>query len=231
MIVQTFSLQYPDEALACIEAGADWLGLLTGDPRCPAAVTAEQAKAIFDAIGDKAKKTAIIMERNEQRVIETCEYLRPDTLQLCDETVFATPSFRDRLKHACPAIRLMQAVGVRNAASIDEAKSYEGAADFLLLDSVDCSGADWATQNVVGAAGVTHDWNISRAIVKETRIPVILAGGLGPDNVEAAVRFVRPYGVDSLTKTTIVQDGVYIRKDLKALRLFVERAQQAARCD
>jgi phosphoribosylanthranilate isomerase len=49
----------------------------------------------------------------------------------------------------------------------------------------------------IGALGVTHSWELDREIVARVRIPVIIAGGLGPDNVAEAIRIVRPAGVDS----------------------------------
>jgi len=83
--------------------------------------------------------------------------------------------------------------------SIATAKSYDGIVDFLLLDSHREGDAQ------IGALGVTHDWNISRQIVEAVRTPVILAGGLGPDNVVDAILAVRPAGVDSKTRTDLVQ--------------------------
>jgi phosphoribosylanthranilate isomerase len=68
---------------------------------------------------------------------------------------------------------------------------------------------------------VTHDWSISRRIVELLRTPVILAGGLGPDNVADAIRVVRPAGVDSKTKTD--RDGSHAQ-DLDRVRRFHQAA-------
>src|SRR5436190_23152146 len=76
----------------------------------------------------------------------------------------------------------------------------------------------------IGALGVTHDWSISRRIVELVQTPVILAGGLGPDNVTDAIRVVRPAGIDSKSKTD--QDGSH-RKDLDRVRRFHEAAEAA----
>jgi phosphoribosylanthranilate isomerase len=76
-----------------------------------------------------------------------------------------------------------------------------------------------------GALGVTHDWSISRRIVDLVRVPVVLAGGLGPDNVAEAIRAVRPAGVDSKTRTD--RDGSHT-KDLERVRRFHEAARAAA---
>ena len=71
---------------------------------------------------------------------------------------------------------------------------------------------------------MTHDWTISRRIVELVRTPVILAGGLGPDNVADAIRAVRPAGVDSKTKTD--RDGSHA-KDLGRVRRFRDAARAA----
>ena len=111
---------------------------------------------------------------------------------------------------------LMRSIPVTGQASIALARGYEGIADFLLLDS------HRASDRQIGALGVTHDWAISRRIVELVRTPVILAGGLGPDNVSEAIRTVRPAGVDSKTKTD--RDGSH-QKDLGRVRRFYEAAR------
>lgn len=112
----------------------------------------------------------------------------------------------------------MRSVLVVGPDSIAVAQSYEGIADFILLDSYR------ASDKQVGALGVTHDWSISRQIVERVRMPVILAGGLGPDNVAEAIRVVRPAGVDAKTRT---DRGDTHTKDLEKVRAFHEAARQA----
>ena len=60
-------------------------------------------------------------------------------------------------------------------------------------------------------------------------VPVIEAGGLGPDNVADAIKKIKPYGVDSLTKTSIKYEGGNMEKDIEKVRLFCERADEAAK--
>jgi phosphoribosylanthranilate isomerase len=86
---------------------------------------------------------------------------------------------------------LMRSIPVVGEASIAIARSYEGIADFMLLDS------HRESDRQIGALGLTHDWTISRRIVEAVRTPVILAWGLRPDNAAEAIRTVRPAGVDS----------------------------------
>ena len=75
----------------------------------------------------------------------------------------------------------------------------------------------------IGALGVTHSWEIDMKIVNSLSIPVIIAGGLGPENVAEAIRRVRPAGVDSKTKTD-KDDGSHT-KDLQKVKRFVVRAK------
>jgi phosphoribosylanthranilate isomerase len=113
----------------------------------------------------------------------------------------------------------MQAISVTGPDAIDVALAYEEVADYLILDtqSTDIAG--------IGASGETHDWNISRDIVLHVNIPVILAGGLSPENVAKAINIVQPWGVDSLTHTNrILPDGGF-RKDLDLVGQFVAAAK------
>ena len=80
----------------------------------------------------------------------------------------------------------------------------------------------------IGASGLTHDWSIDARIVAECGKPVIMAGGLGPDNVAEAIEQCKPYGVDSLTKTSIKYDGGYMEKDIDKVRQFCINADAAA---
>jgi phosphoribosylanthranilate isomerase len=111
----------------------------------------------------------------------------------------------------------MRSIPVIGEEGIATAQSYDGVADILLLDSHKPGDVQ------IGALGVTHSWEIDRKIVESVRIPVIIAGGLGPDNVVDAIRTVRPTGVDSKTKTD-KDDGSHT-KDLEKVKLFVSRAR------
>jgi len=74
-----------------------------------------------------------------------------------------------------------------------------------------------------GATGKTHDWSLSRRLVRESPRPVILAGGLHPENVRAAILEVRPAGVDSHTGL----EDASGRKSEEKVRRFVSEAQEA----
>jgi phosphoribosylanthranilate isomerase len=111
----------------------------------------------------------------------------------------------------------MRSIPVVGSESVPVAKSYDGIADFLLLDS------HKPGDKQVGALGITHDWNLDRQIVESVGIPVIMAGGLGAENVVRAIQSVHPAGVDSKTKTD-KKDGSHT-KDLEEVRKFTEAAK------
>ena len=126
MIVQIYSLQSVEEANACIDAGVDYLGLsIDNGHNLPAQQTLENAKAIFDAIGNRAKKVVIIVGDNEEEIIEDCKYLKPDVLQLCDYDFYGTKQFNERLKKEVPGIEISQAIPVgTDFAIVETAKKY-----------------------------------------------------------------------------------------------------------
>jgi phosphoribosylanthranilate isomerase len=82
--------------------------------------------------------------------------------------------------------------------------------DAFLLDSININTGQ------VGGTGQTHDWTISREIARRVRRPVILAGGLNPENVAEAIRLVAPFGVD-VNSGTKGADGF---KDAEKMRAF-----------
>jgi phosphoribosylanthranilate isomerase len=79
------------------------------------------------------------------------------------------------------------------------------------------------TTGATGATGLTHDWEISRELVEYSAIPIILAGGLTPDNVYEAIRKVKPAGVDSHTG---VEDSEE-RKDKNKVEKFLSESRRA----
>lgn len=219
MFAQIYSLQTIEEALACIEAGADRIGVLTEEPGgpYPCGVTTEYAKKMFEAIGDKAVKILISVKETEDAILEETAYLKPDVLHLCAE-YRGNAAFKKKLNERVPGVLLMEAIGVQDESAIQDAIDRSSYADILILDSVS------KTVPGIGAAGETHDWSIDRRIKESVTVPVVLAGGLGPENVLQAIEAVHPDGVDSLTRTSIKENGILVRKDIEKVRQFCQLA-------
>ena len=111
----------------------------------------------------------------------------------------------------------MLTVPVRDASAVEIARALAPFADALLLDTAH------PHTGIVGASGHVHDWSLSARIAEELQVPVVLAGGLGPDNVGRAIKAVQPWGVDSETHTS--RDDDRRRKDADRLARFVQTAR------
>ena len=214
MLVQIFEVQTPEEAAALAGLGVDHIGVLVGDGAFPRELSIARTSAIFAAVPAGKKRVALSLSANLEEVIRVVAETRPDIVQVQAEIDFSVAMTRV-LKMRYPQIPIMRAIPVIDETSIAIAASYKGVADFLLLDSYDPGTRQF------GALGRVHDWCLSRRIVDEVGIPVILAGGLGPENVAAAIAAVRPAGVDSKTKTDRPDGG---SKDLAKVEAFVAAA-------
>lgn len=219
MRTQIYTMQSVDEALAVIEQGVDHVGITPSDIGLPGEVDLATARAIVDAVGDTAVTVALSVESNLDAIETMVQAVRPDILHLCGLENTILPEGILELRARFPNLPIMQAISVSGPGSIDTALAYQEVVDYLILDTQSPEIAG------IGASGETHDWEISRKLVQQVRIPVILAGGLSPENVAEAIRAVRPWAVDSLTHTNhMLPDGSF-RKDLERVRQFVTAAK------
>jgi phosphoribosylanthranilate isomerase len=216
MLVQIFEVQTPDEAAALVRLGVDHIGVLVGDGVFPRELSIAQAKEIFAAVPTGKKRVALSLSADPDEVVRVVQETRPDILQVQAAIDDFSVAMTRALERRFPQVPIMRAIPVIDETSIDIAAAHQGVADFLLLDSYDPG-----TQQF-GALGRVHDWSLSRRIVDDVGIPVILAGGLGPENVAAAIAAVRPAGVDSKTRTDRL-DGS--GKDLAKVQAFVAAAK------
>ncbi len=221
MRIQIYTMQTPEEAAAIAQLGVDHIGVSPAHKNLPGEVDYDTARAIFAAVPENVTKVALTVDEDLDAIEEMVHATEPDIVHLCGLMGAVPPDAVRELRRRLPDVAIMQAISVDGPEAIEEAIRYQEVADYLILDTQapDIPG--------VGASGVTHDWNISRAIVQQTRIPVILAGGLSPENVADAIRAVRPWGVDSLTHTNKPLSGGGFRKDIERVRQFVAAARGA----
>ena len=216
MLVQIYEVQTPEEAVALARLGVDHIGVLVGDCVFPRELSIAHTNGIFAAVPADKKRVALSLSADLEELGRVVAETRPDIIQLQAAIDDFSVAMTRRLKTRFPQIPIMRAIPVIDEASIEVAGSYRGVADFLLLDSWDPATGQF------GALGRTHDWSLSRRIVDDVGTPVILAGGLGPENVAAAIAAVRPAGVDSKTRTDRL-DGS--GKDLAKVEAFVTAAK------
>lgn len=219
MLTQIYEISTPAEARAISKIGVDHIGVLVGNGEFPRELSVEQAAEVAAAVVPSSKVSALFLTADVSLIERWAREMRPAIVHLGAAPELLSPDDVATLKTSLPDALIMRSVPVVGEESIGIARSYRGIADFLLLDS------HRPSDRQIGALGVTHDWSISRRIVAEVRMPVVLAGGLGPDNVAEAIRSVQPAGVDSKTKTD--REGSH-QKDTERVRCFYE-ATRAAR--
>jgi phosphoribosylanthranilate isomerase len=219
MLVQIYEISSPEEARSLSNLGVDHIGVLVGDGSFPREQSVDRAQLVFSAISPPSKGVALVLSADIRLIEAIISELKPSILHLGASSDRLTPSMVRQLKQRPAPLTVMRSIPVVDDASIAIAKSYEDVADMLLLDSHRPGDLQ------IGALGVSHNWDIDRKIVGSVGIPVIIAGGLGPDNVVNAITVVRPFGVDSKTKTD-KDDGSHT-KDLQKVRRFVALAKSA----
>jgi phosphoribosylanthranilate isomerase len=218
MLVQIYSLTSLEDVEACEAAGVDHIGVAAGDQPVPAAISNDRARELFDRWPDDRRTAALSVHTDPDDVVDYARTVDPDILHLCPETYAVDVAETRRIRDRLDGVDLMKAIDVGGPEAVEAARDFAPVSDWLLLDT--------ATPDVagVGASGATHDWSVSREVVETVDVPVVLAGGLGPENVAEAVRTVRPAGVDSYTHTSESER----RKDPEKVRAFVETAREAA---
>jgi len=189
-----------EDALTAIAAGADALGFVFHD-ESPRRVTPEEAAGIIAALPPFIQTVGLFVNRPLAFVNETAARCRLDLVQLHGDE---PPEFCDAVER-----RVIKAFRVKDITSLDPIRHYRVAAHLL----------DAYSPNAYGGTGLTFNWDIAK--VAKDFSPVILAGGLTPDNVRDAVETVMPYAVD-------VSGGVESspgKKDAAKVREFIRRAK------
>jgi phosphoribosylanthranilate isomerase len=166
--------------------GADAVGLIVGvRHRSEDALEPAVAAMLLRSVPIFVNSVLVTHLLTAEQVLELHKVVPASVIQLHDAIV---PKEVEAIRRAIPHIPLIKAVGVTDEQAIDTARRFEPYIDALLLDT--------HTSDRIGGTGLVHDWSISRRIVADVNRPVILAGGLRPDNLTQAIEAVRPYGVD-----------------------------------
>jgi phosphoribosylanthranilate isomerase len=200
-----------EDALACARAGADAVGMIVNVGISPRSITIEQARTIVSSLPPFVTPVIVMMPSSAEDVVEAGRRIRPGAIQLHGEE---TPEMLRLIKRQLPWARLIKTIHVGSGDEVVKARSYEGTADAILLDTLSPSH---------GGSGAVHDWTVSAGIVREAGLPVLLAGGLTPSNVADAIRAARPFAVDA---SSGVENGER-RKDMEKVKAFIDRARGA----
>jgi phosphoribosylanthranilate isomerase len=192
------------DVAAAVDAGADALGFIVDvDVDTPREITPAKAEALIESVPPFVTSVLVTMPDTVADAVTLAELVGADDVQT----------------HGLPpgdvAVLVANFYGaVIPAVSTDEVPEYANVGHALLVDTPSAGGG--------GGTGETHDWAATREATADLDRPVVLAGGLTPENVADAVATVDPYAVD-------VASGVEAaggEKDHDAVRAFVERAHE-----
>ena len=178
-----------EEARLAIRYGADALGLVGRMPSGPGPIADELIASIAKTIHPPIASFLLTCEQNAKDIVAHIQRVHTNTVQVVDELTAGT---YDEIRSALPHLRIVQVIHVTGEESIDQALSVQDHIDVILLDS----GNPKAAVKTLGGTGNTHNWEISRELVRRVSVPVFLAGGLNASNVKEAIETVRPFGVD-----------------------------------
>ena len=195
------------DALAAVEAGANLLGFnfYEKSPRC---VAAEEAEKIRRQLPKRVEAVGIFVNASPAEIAALRKSVKLDAAQLHGDE---SPEAAAEIARQLPVIKAFRVEADFPLALLEE---YPDAFAFLF---------DAAHTGQYGGTGRTTDWDAARRAAMDRRI--ILAGGLKVENVAAAVRIVRPYGVD-------VASGVETKpgkKDHDRLREFIQEVRRGER--
>jgi phosphoribosylanthranilate isomerase len=206
MYVKVCGITHVEDALAAVAAGVDALGF-NFVPASKRYVSVEQARAIIEQVRGQVLCVAVVANWAPGEVSALLGTVGVDRVQLHGDE----PPEHVRML----APRAFKALRVASASDIELASAFPSHP--LLVDA--------KVEGHLGGTGKTIDWPLVAPLAASR--PMILAGGLTPDNVERAVQLVQPWGVDTASGVETRADPR--RKDPDKIGRFVSAARRSSR--
>jgi phosphoribosylanthranilate isomerase len=215
-VIKVCGIREPGLGAAAAEAGADIIGFIFAPARRQ--VTAETARACLAAareVKPDILACGVFVNAPVSEISEVTRVAGLDLIQLLgDDSIASAQSL------PLPATRVIRPEpGMSPVETLERMKTYQSASVppvAVLLDAYSASAA--------GGTGETLDWNLAAEVNAEA--PIVLAGGLDPENVARAIGQVRPIGVDA--STGMEREG---RKSADLIHAFVEAARAGFNAD
>jgi phosphoribosylanthranilate isomerase len=208
--VKICGIRDKNHALAAVEAGADFIGLVFAPS--PRQVTPTQACEIASAVkksSDATRVVGVFVNAPASQVNEIADFCALDLVQLSGDESWEY--CREVVEPVIKAIRISQQ-------SPEELYAELSAGGELLPSQRFIALLDSQVEGKYGGTGESFNWNLAQQVAK--KFPVIVAGGLDPENVAKLIETVRPWGVDvsSGVETNGLKDASKIRAFVKAVR-------------
>ncbi|MFH0996958.1 MAG: hypothetical protein V1844_15900 [Pseudomonadota bacterium] len=253
MIIQVYEVQTQNEAEQLISMGVDHIGcviLSANNWKNPV------LKNMIRTVAELGARSSLIPLFSDLNIIRRAlDYYQPDIIHFCEMLPdrIRQPGDFERILHRqqlikedFPKIDVMRTLPIpqmphhHGYSVMDVARLFEPVSDYFLTDTLmvskdlpplSQSSEPQPVSGFIGITGVTCDWSLAKELVAASKIPVILAGGITPDNVAEGILQVHPAGVDSCTGTNACDHrGLPIRfqKDMNKVKHLVAAARNAA---
>lgn len=188
MLVKICANKNINDAKMCIDAGADFLGILVGQKHVSTDfIDKYTAKEMVNFSKRKIKTVLVTHLINSDEIIELSQFIGNDVIQLHSNI---DESEVEKIVKALPNIKLIRLIHISQKGQICTNYKTMKYADYYLLDSFNLE------TNQVGGTGLIHDWNIDRELIEKLNKPTFIAGGLTPKNVASVIKAAKPGGVD-----------------------------------
>ena len=240
MIVQIYEIQTPQEAQRCIEMGVDHIGstlLYESEWKQPGV-----KEVIWASKGTGVKNGIIPLFSKMDTLSRLLDYYQPDFIHLCEELTDSQGqeinldeyvSMQSKLKEKFPDVGIIRSIPIPGKGltpdfpTLKIAGRLEPVSDLFLTDTWLREGP---VKGFIGITGKLCDPVFAKNLVFQTKIPVILGGGLSPENVYEALMEVSPAGADSCTNTN-KRDGegnpIRFKKDFDRVKEFIKEVRRA----
>ncbi len=246
--VQIYEVQTPSEAEKLIALDVDHIGSVIESKK------SWKVPLILDTIhtvhGAGARSSLIPLFDDLDTISFMLDYYTPDIVHFCEAITLENGLcgrcnklvlLQESVKKRFPEIEIMRSIPIIQSGmpvqgdTMALAHMFEPVSDYFLTDTllVKTSGSIVDHQPVKGFVGITGqicNWDIAAKLVKSSQIPVILAGGISPDNVFDGILDVLPAGVDSCTGTNAMDakgNSIRFKKDLKKVKRFMDEVRRA----
>lgn len=215
-----------NDALLAAQEGADYFGVVIEVEFSPRSLTIEDAKGLFSSPSIPA--VALVFNMKEERINYLIQSLRPFAVQFLSQE---EPNLAKRLKQTYPEVQFWQSIHLPQAGSeVDLLAIKKAVGDYinsgievLLLDTV----ATLQGKQKFGGTGLTSDWTVVKQLIDEIRpkIPVMLAGGIKPENAAKALEAVNPDGIDLCSGVEAIPG----KKDSAKVRALMQAVKETTR--
>lgn len=209
MRVKICGLSTAETVKAAVDYGADYFGFVFFEAS-PRNVTPETAAQLAAFIPVGKVKTGLFVNPSIEYLRDVLEVVPLDMIQLHGKE---SPEFAAQVKEEF-GLPVMKALGVAEKADLAKLLDYQGAADQFLLDAKPNPNA-----KLPGGNGLAFDWELMRGV--RINVPWMLAGGLDPQNVRAAISATGAQQVD-VSSGVEAASGV---KDIQKIEAFIKAAK------